>query len=201
MDDFLVDCDWSGCKTAKHDSTDLEYQQIDVRETAYSTMSAVLLYLMTGHIEFAPLNSLLVARDQDEGGARRTLLDKHASEHPTLPPPVSPKSVYRLAHLLQREELQRLALDALSTSLTDEGAACELFGLVSIACADVRQTILDYVIENWAHVQATESWKEWRAKVAADEVRGGAQILGDLLGALYEGKAKPPVGRNMRVPS
>ncbi|KWU41835.1 hypothetical protein RHOSPDRAFT_36603 [Rhodotorula sp. JG-1b] len=141
MDDLLVERDWAGCKTAKHDSTDPEYQQIDVRETAYSTMSAVLLYLMTGHIEFAPLNSLLAAGDQDEGGARRTLLDKHMSEHPTLPPPVSPKS-----------------------------------------------TILKYVVENWAHVQATGSWKEWRAKVAADEVPGGAAILADLLGALYEGK-------------
>ena len=186
-DDFLVERDWSGCKTAKHESSDPEYQQIDVRETAYSTMSAVLLYLMTGHIEFAPLRSLLETRSQGAPGARRALLDKHMAKHPTLPPPFSPKLVYRLAHLLQREELQQLALDALSTSLTDEGAASELFGPLSIAYTDVLQTILDYVVKNWAKVQATESWKEWRGKVAADEVPRGAAILADLLGALYEG--------------
>lgn len=188
-DDLLVERDWRGCKTATRDLTDLEYQQIDVRETAYSTMSTVLLYLMTGHIEFALLNSLLNTLSHDETASRRALFDDHISEHSTLPPPVSPKSVYRLAHLLQRDELQRLALDALSTSLTAEGAASELFGPVSIAYTDVRQTILDYVVKNWAQVQATESWKEWRGKVAADEVPGGAAILADLLGALYESKS------------
>ena len=35
-DDFLVERDWSGCKTATGDLTDLNYQRIDVRETAYS---------------------------------------------------------------------------------------------------------------------------------------------------------------------
>ncbi len=90
---------------------------------------------------------------------------------------------------MQRDESQRLALDALSTSLTVEGAASELFGPVSIAYTDVRQTILDYVVKNWAKVQATESWKEWRGKWRQTEVPGGAAILADLLGALYEGKS------------
>ena len=188
-DDFFVERDWSGCKTASRDSTDPEYQQMDVRETAYSTLNAVLVYLMTGHIEFAPLNSLLKTLNNDDTGSRRALLDNHVSKNPKLSPPVSPKSVYRLAHLLQREELQQLALDALSTGLTIQGAACELFGPLSIAYADVRQTILDYVVKNWAEVQASESWKEWRGKVAADEVPGGAAILADLLDALYEGKS------------
>lgn len=187
-DDLLVELDWCGCKTASRDLTDLAYQQIDVRETAYSTMSAVLLYLMTGHIEFAPLNSLLNTLSHDNTASRGAILDKHMTKNLTLPPPVSPKSVYRLAHLLQREGLQQLAVDALSTSLTAEAAACELFSPVSIAYTDVRRTILDYVVKNWTQVQATESWKEWRGKVAADEVPGGAAILADLLGALYEGK-------------
>ncbi|GAA5963152.1 hypothetical protein JCM8115_001037 [Rhodotorula mucilaginosa] len=184
-DDFLVERDWSGCKTASRDLTDLECQQIDVRETAYSTMSAVLLYLMTGHIDFAPLKSLLETRSQGAPGARRALLDKHMAKHPTLPPPVSPKSVYRLAHLLQREELQRLALDALSTSLTTDGAAHELFSPVSIAYADVKNVILDYIVKNWAEVQASASWKQTREKAAAGEIEGAAQIPFDLLSALY----------------
>lgn len=189
-DDFLVERDWCGCKTASRDLTDPEYQEIDVRETAYSTMSTVLLYLMTGHIEFAPLNSLLIARDQDEGGARQALLDEHMSEHPTLPPPVSPKSVYRLAHLIQREELQQLALDALSSSLTNEGAAYELFSSVSIAYPDVKKVVLDYVVENWEEVQASESWTEMREKAITGEIEGIAQILFDLLSGLHGKEAK-----------
>jgi hypothetical protein len=190
-DDFLVERDWSGCKTASRDSVDLEYQQIDVRETAYSTMNAVLLYLATGHIEFAPLNSLLETRSQGNSGGRRTLLDKHVSKHPTLPPPVSPKSVYRLAHLLQREELQQLALDSLSSGLSIEGARRELFSLVSIAYADVRKIILDYVVKNWEKVQASESWNELSEKAMAGEIEGAAQISFVLLRALH---GKDPLG-------
>ena len=149
-------------------------------------MNAVLLYLMTGHIEFAPLNSLLETRSQYETGSRQALLDKHVTNYPTLPPPVSPKSVYRLAHLLQRQELQQLALDAHSTSLTIEGAARELFGPVSIAYADVKKVVLDYVVENWEDVRASESWKEMRAKATAGEIEGAAQISFDLLSALHE---------------
>ncbi|TKA52490.1 hypothetical protein B0A53_04866 [Rhodotorula sp. CCFEE 5036] len=184
-DDFLVERDWSGRKTAKHDSTDLEYQQIDVRETAYSTMNAVLVYLMTGHIDFAPLNSLLETRSHDGTSSRRTFLDRYISIHPTLPPPVSPKSVYRLAHLLQREELQQLALDALTTSLTPKGAAHELFSPVSIAYADVRNTVIDYVIKNWEEVQASESWNEMSEKAMAGEIEGAAQISFALLRELH----------------
>lgn len=185
-DDYLVESRWPGCEIVDRDLVDLEYQQIDVRETAYSTMNAVLLYLATGHIDFAPLNSLLLTRDQDDGPARQTLLDEHVSGHPTLPPPVSPKSVYRLAHLLQCEELQQLALDALSTSLTTEGAACELFGPVSIAYADVKKVVLGYVVENWQEVQASTSWNEMREKATTGEVEGAAQILFDLLSTLQE---------------
>ncbi|TKA52514.1 hypothetical protein B0A53_04890 [Rhodotorula sp. CCFEE 5036] len=123
--DFLVERDWSGCKTASRESSDLEYQQIDVRETAYSTMSA-------------------------------------------------------------REELQQLALDALSTSLTTKCAAGELFGPVSIAYTDVKKVVLDYVVENWQEVQASKSWKEMREKARTGETEGAAQILFDLLSTLQE---------------
>jgi hypothetical protein len=127
-----------------------------------------------------------LTRDPDDGPARQALLDIHVSEHPTLPPPVSPKSVYRLAHLLQREELQQLALDALSTSLTTKCAAGELFGPVSIAYTDVKKVVLDYVVENWQEVQASKSWKEMREKARTGETEGAAQILFDLLSTLQE---------------
>lgn len=149
-------------------------------------MNAVLLYLATGHIEFAPLSSLLLTRNQEDGPARQTLLDEHVSEHPTLPPPVSPKSVYRLAHLLHREELQQLALDALSMSLATEARRANLFGPVSIVCADFKKVELNYVVENWQEVQASKSWNEMREKATTGEIEGAAQILFDLLSTLQE---------------
>jgi hypothetical protein len=40
-DAFLVERDWMSCTTTKQDTAELDYQQIEVRETAYSTMCAV----------------------------------------------------------------------------------------------------------------------------------------------------------------
>ena len=140
---------------------------------------------MTGHIEFSPLTSPLETRSQDVTGTCRTILDNHILKQLPMPPPVSPKSVYRLAHLLQREELQRLALDAISTNLTIEGAARELFSPVSIAYAEVKKVLLDYIVKTWDEVQASTSWKQTREKAMAGEIEGAAQITFDLLSALH----------------
>ena len=127
-DAFLVERDWMSCTTTKQDTAEIHYQQIDVSETAYSTMCAVLLYLQTGHIKFAPLRSSHALSPDELVTKRKNSLATSLDEHPTLPPPVSPKSVYRLAHLLEREELQKLALDSFASDLTISGAADELFG-------------------------------------------------------------------------
>jgi hypothetical protein len=102
-----------------------DYQQIDVRETAYSTMCAVLLYLQTGHIKFAPIRSAIDRFGRDGRGQSRVLFQG-----------------FDECGFAFRDELVRekhLALDSFASSLTVSGAADELFSPVSLAYDKLRK--------------------------------------------------------------
>lgn len=117
------------------------YRQVVVKETAYSTYLAVLRYLETGFIRFAPLRSGASddqsgsSSEADQGGSdardgasstdsrvglssRAQVVTDAIEEHPDLPAPVSPKSTYRLAHLLKLTRLQRMCCEALRKQRT-----------------------------------------------------------------------------------
>lgn len=191
-DTFLVERDWMNCTTTKQDTAEFDYQEIEVHETAYSTMCANLLYLQTGLIKFAPLRSSLSSPhglSPDEPTTKRNAsLTKSLEAQPTLPPAVSPKSVYRLAHLLERNDLQQKALDSLASNLTIPGAAAELFSPVSVAYDEVRKIVFDFVVENWDEVKVTEAWRAVRSNVTRGhgQAEGAAQILFDLLAAIND---------------
>ncbi|GAA5984451.1 hypothetical protein JCM10908_003351 [Rhodotorula pacifica] len=161
----------------------LEYRQITTRETAFSTFRAVLLYLQmkSGEIRFAPLQSALAPHNPEAKVTREQLITSAFAKEPDLPLPVSPKSVFRLAHLMRHAELQNVALGAFAARLTVHGAASELFSPISLAYDELRKLVIDYIAKNWKEVRATESWKVWRAKAMGGEVDNGAQILGELL--------------------
>ncbi|GAA5828215.1 hypothetical protein JCM11251_002639 [Rhodosporidiobolus azoricus] len=93
--------------------------------------------------------------EADEVTYRQSLSDK-----PGLPTPVSPRSVHRLAHLLQLDDLQNRALDALSGDLDVSIAAKELFSPTSFTYDDWRQVVLDFVKANWTEVQRSKAWKD-----------------------------------------
>lgn len=107
---------------------DLTFRQMTIKAARYSTWRAVLLYLTTGYIDFAPLLSSGARSDQ--------LYHDHAKEEPDLPLPVSPKSVYRLAHLLELPDLEQLAFTAFVSSLTVSGGTAmrSLSRIISESC-------------------------------------------------------------------
>lgn len=161
---------------ASSDADDLSYRQIRITKTAYSTFLAVILFLQTGHIRFAPLSSSLST-------PRNDYLNPLLEKSPALPLPVSPKSVYRLADLLDLKatesgvspylpNLNSLALAAFRSSLTVEGAAHELFDEASVLYKDLRRAVLDFVKEKATEVTATTGWIEMMGRVERDEVPG-----------------------------
>ncbi|GAA6002754.1 hypothetical protein JCM10207_007659 [Rhodosporidiobolus poonsookiae] len=174
---------------------DAAYQQVTITQAAFSTYHAVLVYLGSGFINFAPLSSSFPSpasssSDADESSDTRLAhLQSHLTAHPTLPLPVSPKSVYRLAHLLQLPSLSRAALAAFRSSLTPSTAPQELFTDCAIAYEELRRVVVEFVVERWGEVEGTESWREVSARVEADEVEGAAPVLLQLLGALSSRKA------------
>ena len=72
----------------------------------YTTYYAVFTHNSSPHIDFAPLRApALFAKPSD--AAVSVTLSAHATDHPTLPLPASPKSIYKLAHLFELEDLAK----------------------------------------------------------------------------------------------
>ncbi|KAG1900869.1 uncharacterized protein F5891DRAFT_980068 [Suillus fuscotomentosus] len=80
-------------------------RRVLVTDTAFNTWQALLYYLYTDEIVFAPL------RSQGSRPARRCSIDG--------PPPCSLKSMYRLACKINHDKLQAKALAAIRSSLTE----------------------------------------------------------------------------------
>ncbi|GAA6007035.1 hypothetical protein JCM10207_009178 [Rhodosporidiobolus poonsookiae] len=168
---------------------DLSYREITITQTAFSTYHALLVFLQTGYLCLAPLTSACQPCTADAPGPRRKFLSQHRRKNPSLPLPVSPKSLYRLIDLLRLPETTGLAarcLEVISSSLTLEGAALELFGDTAIAVEPIRKVVLGFVVANWDKVSETASWKEWSGKVKAGELPAAAGVAMELAEALRE---------------
>lgn len=174
--------------SSANEDLEMEYCEVQTRQTAYSTFRAVLLYMQTGYIDFAPLSSSTAPRNSFATTTRKDALARDKVKSPRLPYAVSPKSVYRLAHLLQLPALQELALENLASALSVSGAASELFSPVSIAYEEVRKVVRAFVLKHLEAVCATDAWKEYKDRAARGEIEGGAMVLAELFDAMVAAK-------------
>ncbi|GAA5850704.1 hypothetical protein JCM8547_009063 [Rhodosporidiobolus lusitaniae] len=86
-----------------------------------------------------------------------------SASHPRLlppPPPVSPKSVYRLAHLLELPALSALALANLKSQLGSVNAAAELYSDMAMAYDAGKALAMDKVVEGWKEVKESEALRK-----------------------------------------
>ncbi|BGP12366.1 hypothetical protein JCM10213_002030 [Rhodosporidiobolus nylandii] len=165
------------------EADDISFRQITITQAAFSTYHAVLVYLQTGFIHFAPLSSSFPLSNPAFATRRDYLASKH-NEDPSLHLPVSPTSTYRLAHLLQLEDLQKRALEEVRKSLTVQGAAVELFSDTALAYDELRRLILDFVKEKLSQVKESKGWKEKMALIRAGELPQAAGIMVDVFEAV-----------------
>ncbi|KAL8292807.1 hypothetical protein RQP46_000501 [Phenoliferia psychrophenolica] len=177
--------------SASTTETDLDFSfaNVEISSTAYSTYRAVVLFLLTSHITWAPLRSSFdvdtdtaMAPDTSEPSSTRpmTLWSHHLAD-PSLPLPVSPKSVYRLANLLKLEKLELLALEAFKERLTVANVAEELFSDASVTFEELKRAAMEYATAHWTEVKDSAGWKTVVKKVATKESKV-AQIGFELLG-------------------
>ncbi|ORY74078.1 hypothetical protein BCR35DRAFT_353967 [Leucosporidium creatinivorum] len=154
------------------------YREVTITEASYSTYRALLLYLLTSHIKFAPLSSTFLPRNTTASKTRSSHLKSLHTINPDLPLPVSPKSIYRLAHVLEIPSLLAVSLDNIKSQLTISNAARELFSDTSALYDEVRAVILDFVVANWAEIKESEGMKEMERKTIAGEMpRAGAVLF------------------------
>lgn len=146
------------------------FREIIITDTAYTTYRAVLVYLQTGFIDFAPLLSSFENDRSPPSQVARRRLSKVTTTPRSLPFPAPPKSVYRLAHSHSLSQLSALALASLSSQLTPANVLFELFDSVSGVYDEIQKMELAYAAENWEEVKRTSAMRVMEAKVAAGEL-------------------------------
>ncbi|KAG8860079.1 hypothetical protein FRB96_004102 [Tulasnella sp. 330] len=163
---------------------------IDIKETSFNTMRAVLYYLYTDFITFAPLTSCFhnihpfapksiknprtdSSNASDEAierrrlDARNAVVGQYMQQHPCRPVPVSPKSVYAIAKKYEIPALETQALIRITTvSERDPIVAInELFSPFSRVHASARQPQLATVIASWENVvRRSAEWDVVRSR-------------------------------------
>ncbi|BGP35635.1 hypothetical protein JCM10296v2_007476 [Rhodotorula toruloides] len=179
------------CPTRLHEhegDCPLEYRQITITKTAFTTYRAVLSYLRTGYIVFAPLSSACKPLSTTSKRTRKQQLLDIWYRQPSFP--VSPKSAFRLAHLIGFGNLQELCLVNLRKQLTVEIAPVELVDNASVCFDEWRKVIIDYIFENWDKVEESDGWKKIQGRIRRDEVPGAAPVMLELMGRFAAKKDK-----------
>ncbi|GAA5923889.1 uncharacterized protein JCM15063_005491 [Sporobolomyces koalae] len=148
---------------------------VNVTDTAHSTYFAVLIWVSTQTIEFAPIRSAfyLETENFDDAQARAARIaavkarrnDPQTEEFTV----ASPRSVYRLAHLLELHDLAKLALEDYAHQLTTSGALYELFSDISYSYPDVQELLMDDVVKKWAEIKETASWAVIQARAESED--------------------------------
>jgi hypothetical protein len=138
------------------------FHQVVINATAYTTYRAVVVWIHTGHITFAPLVSKFRSYKWAASGARTQAINLLAAEQPQLPLPASPKSVDRLAHLFELDELMQLALDSIKAQLSPNMVAYKLLRDVAACYEDVRDVELGYALVHWEKAKGSEAMKEMK---------------------------------------
>ena len=171
-------------KTATDDFSfkSFPFKTIKITDTTYSTYLAVLLWITTHHISFAPLRSTfhgIFSFGATPASYRAAAVSQlKTQQNPSLPAPASPKSVYRLAHLLELSDLSTLALSNFQEQLNPAGAVLELYGGTSCAYPEIQAVALEYVVENWGTVKGSVGMKMVEQKIERGDTSGEMALIG-----------------------
>lgn len=147
------------------DDCHVPIHQVVVTETAYTTYTAVLIYLSSGVINFTKLHAA----------------EKSSEQLSTTERSASPKSVYRLAHLLSLPDLCALAFAAIEEQLSPDNAFAELLSPVSVAYDEVSNMISTYMIEHWDEIKQVLSVEGMLSKMQEEGVELPLEVMMKLL--------------------
>ncbi|GAA5856755.1 hypothetical protein JCM8547_008824 [Rhodosporidiobolus lusitaniae] len=160
------------------------HKTITITETAYSTYLATICWMQTGHIAFSSRSSASVAPKQDSLSASTA-----DSFSPLMA--VSPKSVYRLSHLLDLPDLSSLALANSSAQLNTRNAAVELFSETSALYDEVGVAVLDFAVEHLEAIQQSDGMKEAEKRADLGEANEWElRVWAKLARRVMDGKGK-----------
>ncbi|BEI90280.1 uncharacterized protein CcaverHIS019_0303500 [Cutaneotrichosporon cavernicola] len=143
--------------------------RVVVHDSAWSTWWAVLFWLYTDVVYFAPLASSFgdpktttetSPRSRREWTAQWLAergMTHETGEGPVGPRPVSAKAVYRLADKLDLPALKLRAFQHIISQLTPYNIPAEVFSRFSSMFDDVRKVQLVYFLKHWAEIKKSDT--------------------------------------------
>ncbi len=120
----------------------LKHKRVVVTHAKYATYVALLSWLQTGRIVFAPLKSSFATSSTRIEPLRHALACK-----PHAPIPVSAKAVYKLAHYLDIPSLATISLDTYLSQIDVRHAAQEVFGSM-LGFPEAKARLVNFMEDN-----------------------------------------------------
>lgn len=149
---------------------------------------ALLCWIGTGFIEFAPLRSKhqyeLDDRVSDSDGELvedpqriNSIVNSYSDEPLGAPASVSPKSIYRLAHYLEIDKLSKLALANFESQLSCLNVIHELYSDIASHSPEIRDIALDFVVLYWDEVRGTRAYSDVMRRGEQEGIDGVTGLL------------------------
>lgn len=141
---------------------EMEYREVRITSATYSTYAALLQWLSSNEVDFAPLGAQYRSqrlRDPAEDLRKDDLTSFHKT-HPLRAIPSSPKSLFRLTHFLEIPKLNSLTLASYKSMLTEECVALELVAETSAVHDEMRGAAVEVAVKHWKEVSKGAAMKE-----------------------------------------
>jgi len=123
---------------------------VPVKDTAYVTWQAMIFYLFTGQVSFAPLSSSGKPRPLPERG--------HTTDLSSLKP--SAKSMYRLADKLGLDDLCKLSQLHIKSALSAETILHEVFSAFTSRYKPIRDMELGFVFNHLDELKNSQGFHD-----------------------------------------
>lgn len=143
-------------------------RHILVRDTAFRTWKALLLYLYTNKIVFSPLKSQGQPRAHVEGPDTSALW------------PCSPKSMYRLGRKVRLDSVRDQAFNAIRSGLNAENILQELASPLTSKYPEILQMHVQVLLQHITSVPVIQNLPSLIRRIVDSELPHGGDIIIDL---------------------
>ncbi|TCD60581.1 hypothetical protein EIP91_009839 [Steccherinum ochraceum] len=149
-----------------------------VLKGAFKTWQSLSLYLYRDYVAFSPLRSYLATNSQVTVPELSAQFPQHS--------PCSPKSMYRLAAILQLPELKDQALASLKSYLNETNIIDELFSDFTWRYPESLQMEAEVYYQYSKHPSVTGAWNRMLGRVAKGELPHSDVVLEAVIGVLAQ---------------
>ncbi|KDQ06909.1 hypothetical protein BOTBODRAFT_60363 [Botryobasidium botryosum FD-172 SS1] len=132
---------------------------VSISDASYRTLRALLYYIYTEHIVFAPLSFPTPHRSD--------AIQAYLQLYPSHPVPVSCKSIYALAHKYEMPKLESVALEHFHACLTTSNVMAELLSPFCRVYEQPNFKAMMFAAVHWRELKGNKEWAEATEKAMA----------------------------------